>query len=441
MVKDFSSSEKKIYDPIHGFIRFDEFEKDLIDSLPFQRLHYIHQLGIAYLVYPGATHSRFEHSLGVMELSSQIYDKICGTVRPDLFSFVPRTDSLEYAYWKKVLRFASLCHDVGHLPFSHVAEAALLGDLGHEKWTLKIIESPFLESVWDKIEAHPWFEGTTLERNFREDVAKIAVGEKKYNQLFSHEKKNPFSSWEKILSQIINGEFFGADRIDYLLRDSRCTGIAYGLFDYLQLIETLMILPSVHQKDTLELGVDENGLDSCEALLLARHFMHRRVYQYSSIKAYSFHLRRFLQMLASQGMFSDVHQFVCTNDVQVMALLQKAAMDITYPGHDDAKKIMTRKNRFKAFILQDFLKKEDLVDFQKNHGIESHFIGWEFNDPLLEKMDLSFPVSRRHLVVEEARQCAPLLANLPSICNNWVYIAPEYELLFLQFIKKKMEER
>ena len=76
MVKDFLYAEKKIYDPVHGFIPFDEFEKELIDSLPFQRLHYVHQLGIAYLVYPGATHTRFEHSLGVMELSSRIYDTL-----------------------------------------------------------------------------------------------------------------------------------------------------------------------------------------------------------------------------------------------------------------------------------------------------------------------------------------------------------------------------
>jgi len=70
-------SHKKVYDPIHGFIRFDDNEKMLIDSFAFQRLHYIHQLGGAYLVFPGATHSRFEHSLGVMELSSRIYEKIC----------------------------------------------------------------------------------------------------------------------------------------------------------------------------------------------------------------------------------------------------------------------------------------------------------------------------------------------------------------------------
>ena len=119
MEKNFLESSKKIYDPIHGFIRFDEFEKALIDTLPFQRLHNIHQLGISYLVYPGATHSRFEHSLGVMELSTQILKRIIETARVDLLDFIPRKNSSEYIYWKKVLRLAALCHDLGHLPFSH----------------------------------------------------------------------------------------------------------------------------------------------------------------------------------------------------------------------------------------------------------------------------------------------------------------------------------
>ena len=104
MVKDFVSTQKRIYDSVHGFIRFDEYERKLIDSKPFQRLHFIHQLGIGYLVYPGATHSRFEHSLGVMDLATRIYNRICKTARPDVLHLVPREGSAEYVYWKKVIR-------------------------------------------------------------------------------------------------------------------------------------------------------------------------------------------------------------------------------------------------------------------------------------------------------------------------------------------------
>ena len=104
MAQDFLYADKKIYDSVHGFISFDELEKELIDSIPFQRLHYIHQLGIAYMVYPGATHTRFEHSLGVMALASAIYEKLCRSVRPDVFHFVPRKGSSDYLYWRRVLR-------------------------------------------------------------------------------------------------------------------------------------------------------------------------------------------------------------------------------------------------------------------------------------------------------------------------------------------------
>ncbi len=120
----------EIRDPIHAFIRFSSTERKVINSRPLQRLRSIHQLALTYLVYPGATHKRFEHSLGVMELADRVYGVI--TNPENLYdnsvrSVVP-TDPLDYAYWRRVLRMAALCHDVGHLPFSHAAEKELLPD-------------------------------------------------------------------------------------------------------------------------------------------------------------------------------------------------------------------------------------------------------------------------------------------------------------------------
>jgi len=109
----------KICDPVHGFIRFGELEQRVIDSRPFQRLRYIRQMGVAYLIYPGATHTRFEHSLGVMELVTRIYN----TISHDL-------PEERVAYWRQILRLAALCHDMGHLPFSHTAEQVLLPEGG-----------------------------------------------------------------------------------------------------------------------------------------------------------------------------------------------------------------------------------------------------------------------------------------------------------------------
>jgi uncharacterized protein len=439
MVKDFSHATKRVYDPVHGFIHFDEHEKKLIDSFPFQRLHYIHQLGMAYFVYPGATHTRFEHSFGVMELSSRIYRQLCRTLRPDLFHFIPRKGSLEYVYWEKVLRMAALCHDLGHLPFSHVAEKTFLGTVGHEKLTVDLICSPYLKEVWEQLDETPLFQ-TEKKGSIRDDVVKIAIGEKKYQELFS--TNTSFSSWEKILSQIITADFFGADRMDYLLRDSRGTGIVYGLFDYQQLIECLRILPSLQssQKDSLELGIDENGLESCEALLLARHFMHRRVYQYSTIQSYNFHMRRFFKATYSKKDFlGNLDKLLMTNDSGVVVELHKAAYDSAHPGHDDAKRIVFRKDLFKAISISSIVDEAELLAFKRKHSIQEEQMQWQFiTNEERERMGpkFSFPVSSSHFQLCMAEQCSSLLLKIPSHLSNWVFIAPEFELLFLEMLNR-----
>ncbi len=438
MVKDFAHATKRIYDPVHGFIRFDEHEKRLINSFPFQRLHYIRQLGLAYFVYPGATHTRFEHSLGVMELATRMYRQLCRTVRPDLFHFIPRKGSLEYVYWEKVLRMAALCHDLGHLPFSHVAEKEFLGAAGHEKLTMEMICSPILKEVWDLLDATPLFQMNN-KSSIRDDVVKISIGERKYKELY--QTKEGFSSWERILSQIITADFFGADRIDYLLRDSRGTGIVYGLFDYLQLIECLRILPSIEhpQEGYLELGIDENGMESCEALLLARHFMHRRVYQYASIQSYNFHMRRFLTTSYTKEDFLDnLDTMIMTNDSQVIVALHLAAFDPSHKGHEDAKRIVFRENLFKAIAVPTKIAEEDLKAFKRKNSIKDDEMQWRFvTEEEIERNTprFSFPVSCPSLQICKAEESSSLLLKVPSHLSHWVFIAPQFELLFLEAFK------
>ncbi len=433
MVKDFLYSDKKIYDSVHGFIPFDEFEKDLIDTLAFQRLHYIHQLGIAYLVYPGATHTRFEHSLGVMHLATMMFDKICKSIRPDVFHFVPRKGSSDYLYWRRVLRMAALCHDLGHLPFSHVAEKEILGKNGHELWTLKIIDSAYLAPVWNKLKASPAYLEDLIERDIVEDIKKVSIGEAKWKALIG----TPFSPWERIVSELITGDFFGADRIDYLLRDSKSTGVAYGLFDYHQLIETLRILPSPDRGgDELLLGIDENGLESCEALLLARHFMHRRIYQYSSVKAYNFHLQRYMKAVYFKKMLDSIDDFLSVSDTDVISALNKAAKDPKQPGHKDAQCVIFRQHRFRAIALPDAMTPKDLEEFKTLNKLTDADIEWEFNGAEISSDRLCFPVSYRHVVIRKAKDCSDLLVKTVSKPSNWVYISPEYDLNLVHFLDK-----
>ena len=435
MVKDFLVADKKIYDSIHGFIPIDEFEKELIDSLPFQRLHYIHQLGIAYLVYPGATHTRFEHSLGTMLLATLIFEKICKSIRPDVFHFVPRKGSSDYHYWRRVLRMAALCHDLGYLPFSHVAEKDLLGSLGHEYWTLKIIDSPYLKPVWDKLRQAPAYLEELVERDIVEDIKKISIGETKWKASGG----KPFNPWERIVSEIISGEFFGADRIDYLLRDAKSTGVAYGLFDYHQLIEMLRILPSAERGgDELRLGIDEHGLEACEALLLSRHFMHRRIYQYSSVRAYNFHLRRYMKASFTKKMLESVDDFLAISDIDVIAALNKAAKDPSMPGHNDAKCVIFRKHRFRAMPLPENITEKDLREFKLKNKLSDSDIEWEFYQSAeITPERCSFPVSRRHIVIQKASECSDMMLKTSAKRSNWVYVSPERDMEFVQFLESR----
>lgn len=398
---------QKIYDAVHGFIRFNALERMLIDSEPFQRLHHIHQLGIAYIVYPGATHTRFEHSLGAMELATRILERITAKS----FS-LPDVD-----YWTQIIRLAALCHDLGHLPFSHDAEKELLGDSGHESWTRLAIESEHLQPLWIKLCER------FGERDFVADLLKMAIGEKK---LLEMGKPLLFSPLESVLSQVVTGDFFGADRIDYLLRDAQCTGVSYGLFDYHQLIEMLCVLPFAGQ---LQLGIEENGVASCEALLLARHFMHQRVYQYSSVKAYKFHLARFMKSLFADSNYLDsLNGYLSMSDNEVLAALRKAAKDPTDSRHLDADALVRREKRFRAICLKEGIGEGEVRELCNKFAIPSDAVFLELSTSEKKTQGLSFPVLTRSGAIVPATECSKI--SVPSRTLQWVYLAPAFEPAF-----------
>lgn len=401
---------KKIYDSVHRFIHVDEIESDLINTRPFQRLHYIHQLGVTYFVYPGGTHRRFEHSLGVMELATRIYDEITGRDFPKkLTELCPKFGSYEYRYWRRVLRLAALCHDMGHLPFSHTAEHRLLGAGGHEIWTQKIMESTMLSPVWERFARESLEEG--IQRDVKRDVMKIALGEKKF--------KGEFTPWERVVTEIITGDFFGADRIDYLLRDSQCTGLAYGLFDYHQLIEMLKIIMT--PEGDLALGVEENGMESCEALLLARHYMHKRLYQYSSVKSYSYHLARFMETIY-YDLGEDLERYVSMTDNEVLSELNTASRDERHPGHFDAKCLYLRNYRFRAIPLVFPPEEEELLALKEKLGDE---IDWELSKNHEKRTGLPFPVLKQDGTIDRGDNLSEI--SVPPKERSWVYVAPQYE--------------
>ncbi len=391
----------KIYDPVHGFIHFNALEKRVIDSAAFQRLHSIHQLGMAYLVYPGATHTRFEHSLGAMELATRIFDKITSKG----FALVDKE------YWLQIVRLAALCHDLGHLPFSHDAEYALLGSEGHEGWTLKIIHE--LQEIWGLVAAH--FPGKEVAK----DVMKMAVGEKKLSN---------FTQVESVLSHIVTGDFFGADRIDYLLRDAKCTGVSHGLFDYDQLIEMLCV---VSHEGKLQLAIEENGVASCEALLLARHFMHQRVYKYASVKAHKFHLSRFMKAFFEEGeSLKSLAGYLSLTDNEILVALRKASQDPNALGHLDAMALLQREKRFRALGLREGTSDADLENLREELKIPKTALFIEPSFPKTEGHNTPFFLVQRRAskAVVPSHEYSQIAFFAKPL--KWIYIDPTFEELF-----------
>jgi uncharacterized protein len=320
----------EIRDPVHTFIKVDNREREVIDSKPFQRLRNIHQLALSYLVYPGATHRRFEHSLGVMELAGRVYDVVTNeeNIRfPSVAAILP--DKGELPYWRRALRAAALCHDIGHLPYSHAAEKELLSNnKDHEDLTVALIESDYLAPIWAS--------GSPINP---EHVKKIAVGQKKL-------KDATFTEWESILSEIVTGDALGVDRIDYLLRDSYHAGVAYGRFDHHRLIDSIRILPrSTEQDGSSEplLGIELGGLHSAEALLLARYFMYEQVYFHPIRRIYDIHLKEFMAAHFGERKYpTDLAGHLATTDNEIAVAMAVAATDATKVGHASASIIVER---------------------------------------------------------------------------------------------------
>jgi HD superfamily phosphohydrolase len=146
------------------------------------------------------------------------------------------------------------------------------------------------------------------------------------------------------------GDAFGADRIDYLLRDSYHAGVKYGNFDHFRLLNTLRILPREDQgSDEPALGLENGGLESSEALMLARHFIYKQVYLHPIRRVYDLHLIDFLNSWLDGGLFSvalEDHLEMC--DAEVISAIRKAARDASSPSHIHASRI-EKRDHFRLF--------------------------------------------------------------------------------------------
>lgn len=393
-------------DPVHTFISVRTDERKVIDSRPFQRLRHIHQLALSYLVYPGATHKRFEHSLGVMELASKIFDVV--TAHENIFHESVRNiipDAQARSYWKSVLRMAALCHDLGHLPFSHAAETELLpAGWDHEQLTKKLIYCDEMREIW----------AAMTPPLTPDHIVKLAVGPKKADPL-------ELTTWESVLADIIIGDAFGADRMDYLLRDSYHAGVSYGTFDHNRLINTLRILPTTYeQSDEPALGLEAGGLESSEGLMVARHFMYKQVYLHPVRRVYDIHLKDFLSSWLPGGRFSTaLGRHLKISDVEVISAIRKAYEQQSSPHHRLARRIQ-RREHFRLFYESSPMDKMGgkLIPGHAMSSIALEKFGSDLirYDHIPPKVTApAFPVRRYDGQIESSLKLSSILAKMPPI--------------------------
>jgi len=306
-------STYEIRDPIHGTIVIDDVERAVVDHPWVQRLRHIRQLGFVNLVYPGAVHDRFQHSLGVMHLAGARFARL----RPGFHAFAAA--DLDHAW--RVARFAGLLHDVGHPPFSHTAEVLLppverflLPDdwyrpglkphgrqATHEDCSLAIIHGLVGEGV--------------LDDGLARDVASV---------LSPAVRRGPrlggLGSLVSCLRYLVSGEV-DSDRCDYLLRDSHFAGVTYGIYDLDRLQACEMVLPG---PDGPEIGLDLHGVHALEALLLARYHMFHQVYFHKTPPPFEHYLEQALAEGEIELRIDGLQDLVELRDDSVHARLHEA---------------------------------------------------------------------------------------------------------------------
>lgn len=332
---------KQIKDPVHGYIEVPTEILPLVDSPALQRLHHIRQLGFAYLVYPGANHTRFEHSLGAMHLASLLCRHLgFGTAET------------------RTICCAALLHDIGHGPYSHASERLMqeYTQFSHDDIREQLKE-PILAKQLEINSISP------------DEVAALISGSHRY-------------------AGIIHGDL-DVDRMDYLLRDAHYTGAPYGNFDAERLTKSLAVVDNT-------IVLNESGISAAESLLIARTLMGPSVYYHHACR-----IAEEMFLLACRSHFRKdidaVREFLTMDDVTATALLLNSDEEIT---RDLINRIRTR-NLYKRAVYAG----KELVDRdhlpQTKSGIERlHTAIAETAGVALDKIILDIPPLRKEMKMD-----------------------------------------
>lgn len=312
-----------IRDPIHGFIQADELETALLKSRPMQRLRYVHQLGVTYLVYPGAEHSRFNHTVGVMHLAGRIYDALAARSE----GLLPEGPTSRE---RRLVRVAALVHDIGHAPFSHSAEDLFEDDIDHEEMTRRLLDTEEMAGLFEK--HGDGVDVESVKRILRKEGSEV----------------------EFLLSEIVSSEL-DVDKMDYLRRDSLYCGVQYGSYDLEQMIQTIVPIRDP-ENGAWRIGVDQNGVHALEGLVMARYYMFTQVYFNVTSKVMELH---FAQWLREQGREwpSDPEAFLLHDDITVLHEMRRSE-------NRHARAIVERERYSLAHETSEHLSRSEREAFQ-----------------------------------------------------------------------------
>ena len=269
-------------DPVWNNIRVDELTLSLVDTEVFQRLRYVRQLGWTYLVYPGATHSRFEHALGTHHLSRRTLALLCEA--EDAASISENEQA--------IVRCAALLHDVGHYPFSHALEE--IGALHHEAVARPLITEGSVASLL----------AARLGRDAPGRVFDLIRGQS-----------------ESALQGLISGSL-DLDKIEYLKRDAFMCGVPYGEIDVDRLTNSLVLVDDP-ETGRPAIGVQEKALSALESLLFAKYQMYRNVYWHHAVRSATAMYKRLVEEAVEAGVV-DVQSLSRYTDEGLMHRLENA---------------------------------------------------------------------------------------------------------------------
>jgi len=282
------SEERIIRDPLWNTIRLDPTAVRIIDTAAFQRQRYIKQLGFAHLVYPGATHTRFDHAVGVYHLAVTALRRLkeCGGIPEEM--------------WQEavLVPYAALLHDIGHYAFSHSLEELgsdmLPGD--HEAVSAHFFTSPELQEALSTL---------------GEDAGQ------KIHALIQGRSTNPFGG-------LVSGSL-DLDKMEYLRRDARFCGVPYGEVDVDRLLQGLVILTDP-DTGVPQVGVYEKTVSALESLLFAKYQMFRNVYWHHGVRAAAALYKRIINEAVSAKIL-DAEELVGPTDEELLYETSRRAQD------------------------------------------------------------------------------------------------------------------